>query len=142
MKTLTQAAQAAKLARRELKEKYPEIKFRITSHNYSMGSTVNIGWNNGPTENAINQIVIKYQYGKFNGMDDSYDYTNVMPNIPQVKHVFVDRFISDTVYLAKLEQLKEKHDCLKNVEDLDQRLPGRNATARQFLWVQLVGCTL
>lgn len=90
MKTLTQAAQAAKLIRKDLKKAYPNTKFSVTSSNFSMGDSVRISWNLGPTIDKINAIVDKYQYGHFDGMTDSYEYSNCK-SFPQTKFVQTQR---------------------------------------------------
>jgi sorbitol-specific phosphotransferase system component IIBC len=91
MKTLSQAAQAAKLIRKELKESFPGTKFKVKSENYSGGNSIRVYWNLGPTTKEIEAIIDKYQYGHFNGMEDIYEYSNTNDEIPQVKFVFANR---------------------------------------------------
>ena len=83
MKKLSEQAQAAKLIRKELKQAFPGIKFTVTSKGYSGGDSVSIGWDNGPTYDAVCKVVRKYEYGSFDGMTDSYNYDNVRKDVPQ-----------------------------------------------------------
>ena len=96
MRTLTQAAQAAKLIRTELKKAFPNTKFGVTSSNYSMGDSVAIEWTDSITTEEVRVIIGKYQYGSFDGMTDSYEYTNVRKDIPQTMFVQLRRRRSET----------------------------------------------
>jgi len=53
-----------------------------------MMTAVDVEWTDGPTSEAVQEIIGKYQYGHFDGMDDSYDYSNRRDDLPaQVKYV-------------------------------------------------------
>jgi len=93
-KTMSIAAQAAKAIRKELKEAFPGIKFKVKSDNFSMGNSVDINWVDGPMEKEVAKITAKYQYGHFNGMEDIYEYSNKNTDIPQVKFVSNNRELS------------------------------------------------
>jgi hypothetical protein len=67
-------ALAAANIRRELKAAFPTIKFSVRSDCYSMGDSVDISWELGPTEAEVSAITGKYADGTFNGMTDSYEY--------------------------------------------------------------------
>ena len=69
-------ALAAKAIRSELKKAYPTTKFSVTSQSYSGGNSVHVEWIDGPTSFEVGEIAYKYQYGHFNGMEDSYEDTN------------------------------------------------------------------
>ena len=90
-KPLTQAAQTSKVIKKMLLEKYPDIKFKVTSKNYAGGNSVDISWNLGPVDSEIENLVNKYQYGHFDGMTDMYEYSNARNDIPQAKYVFAQR---------------------------------------------------
>ena len=75
-RTLTGSAQCAAAIRTELKTKFPDCKFSVTSENFSGGDSVHISWKDGPTTKQVDSIVNKYQYGHFNGMEDIYEYSN------------------------------------------------------------------
>lgn len=81
MKELTQAAQTAKLVRKELKQLYPNVTFKVRSDNFSMGDSVDVIYQDGDLTNDQHvalqaELQAKYQYGNFDGMTDSYEYDN------------------------------------------------------------------
>lgn len=81
MRTMTQAAETAKLVRKELKQLYPNITFKVRSDNFSMGDSVDVIYQSGDLTNEQHQelqniLRAKYQYGNFDGMTDSYEYDN------------------------------------------------------------------
>lgn len=66
---------AAKNIRIELKRAFPLIKFSVKTSQYSMGNSVRIGWEDGPSTEQVDAITEKYQGGSFDGMTDCYDYS-------------------------------------------------------------------
>lgn len=64
---------ATKNIRKELASKFPTTKFGVRSRRYSGGSALDIDWTDGPTTKRVDEVVDKYQYGDFDGMDDSYN---------------------------------------------------------------------
>lgn len=84
-------AQAAKAIRQELKKAFPNTKFSVTSESYSMGNSVHVYWTDRESEAEVNEIVKKYQYGNFDGMTDSYEFSNKRQDIPQVQFVMTQR---------------------------------------------------
>jgi hypothetical protein len=108
MRQLTEAAQAAKLMRAELKKAFPSVKFSVRSSNYAGGDSVHVNWTNGPTRDAVTEITDKYQYGHFDGMIDLYEYSNNIEGLPQVKYVLEQRTISDDVYEAKKDEIADE----------------------------------
>ena len=95
MNELTQAAQAAKQIRVWLKSK--GIPARVTSENYSMGSSVRIYVADlvPALRDEVKAFADKYQYGDFNSMDDLYEYRNEKNDLPKAKYVTVNNAISD-----------------------------------------------
>jgi hypothetical protein len=65
------AADVARLIRVDLKAAFPLVTFSVRSSNYSMGSSVRIGWTDGPTEREVNEVVTLYRCEGFDGMTDS-----------------------------------------------------------------------
>lgn len=92
-RTMTPHAAAAKAIRQEFKAAFPGTKFRVRSESFSMGSSVRIEWHNGPTRREVDNVAGKYQYGHFNGMDDSYHMSNSRDDMPQVKFVQYSRTV-------------------------------------------------
>lgn len=67
-------AQAAANIKRELSEKFPGIKFSTRSKSFSMGNSVDVSWELGPTSKEVQPILNRYTEGHFDGMTDSYEY--------------------------------------------------------------------
>lgn len=89
---LTEAARAAAAIRKDLKEAYPGIRFSVTSSNYAGGNSI---WIDVPGTftheqiSAVKDIAAAYKMGEFDGMDDSYRYSNRNEDLPQVDYIFV-----------------------------------------------------
>jgi len=110
-RTLTQAAQAAKAIKQELYATFPGIEFSVKSSNYSMGSSVDVYYTDGPTTKEIEALTGKYQYGHFNGMTDMYEVSNSRDDIPQAKFVSVNRKMSEDVAASLIgELIVETHE--------------------------------
>ncbi len=95
MKTLTPHAACAKAIRTELKAAFPDVKFSVKSRGFSMGNSVTVRYpatGLHPHEiQRVKAIAERYQVGHFDGMTDSYDYSNRRDDLPQVKYVHVER---------------------------------------------------
>lgn len=105
---MTQAALASKMIKKELKEKFPTIKFAVHSQNYAGGDSVHIQYENGVPSKEVDKVVAKYQYGNFNGMEDIYEYSNSRDDIPQAKYVQVQRDITSSVRERVKENIAKK----------------------------------
>ena len=103
-KQISSHAATAKEIRKELKKAFPGQKFKVRSDSFSMGNAVRISWINGVTEDAVEEITNKYQYGHFNGMEDMYEISNRRNDIPQVKYITTSRTITND---KKIEVAKE-----------------------------------
>ena len=115
---LSNQAQVAKLIRKELKEKYPEIKFNVRSKSFSGGNDVNIDYINGVPADDIRKLTYKYEAGSFDGMTDMYNY-NYDKTRPTAKYIFVNRRISDDVW----EKTKKEIASSYGIADInDERL--------------------
>ena len=120
MRKLGTHALAAKAIRVELKKLFPTVKFSVTSQTYSMGDSVRIDWTDGVTTDQVNVIVRKYQYGSFDGMTDSYNYTNNRNDIPQAKYVQCQRSYSDAAQEELLEEVRNAYQGFNEITDIDQ----------------------
>lgn len=105
----SEQAKAASCIRKDLKNHFPTVKFWVTSKGYSGGESVRIDWINGPTHERVSKIVKKYQYGRFNPMNDYYDHTNTRRDIPQAKYVQCQRKIHPDVNMKYFEKFKKTH---------------------------------
>lgn len=95
--TKSSSANCATAIREELKKEFPNVKFSVKSSNFSGGDSVNVEWSNGPTTLEVSKFTSKYQYGRFDGMTDSYEYSNSIEGLPQSKYVQTRREISEEV---------------------------------------------
>lgn len=94
---LSSHAGSAAAIKAELQTAFPGVKFSVKSDSYSMGDSVHIGWEDGPTCKQVDELTCKYQYGSFNSMEDMYEHTNSREDIPQTKYVSSSRTQSETV---------------------------------------------
>jgi len=117
----SEQARAASCIRKDLKNHFPTVKFSVTSQSFSGGDSVRIRWENGPTHESVNKIVIKYQYGKFDGMTDCYDNTNTRSDIPQSKYVQCHRDIEAFVKLKYFEKFQKTHKNWDKCSDIGDR---------------------
>ena len=104
---LTQAAQCAKKIRLHMKQ--AGIKCTIKSSNYSMGNSVSVTVFNQPPETMkkLNKNLSIYEYGHFDGMTDSYEYSNRRDDIPQTKYLHINNDISDDLRQAAWAYLRK-----------------------------------
>ena len=70
----SQHAVGAANIRRELKKAFPDVKFSVRSDSFSMGCSIDISWQDGPTTTEVDALINKYQYADFDGMTDSTTY--------------------------------------------------------------------
>ena len=103
--TKSSSANCATAIREELKKEFAGVKFKVTSQNFSGGDSVHITWENGPTTDEVEVFTSKYQYGRFDGMTDSYEYSNSREDLPQSKYIQTRREISEEVNNVVFESL-------------------------------------
>ncbi len=112
-KQLSDHAAAAKAIRAELKRH--GVKGRVRASSGSMTSSVNVDLENAlpATLEAVKKFAGRYEMGHFDGMTDSYEYSNTNDDLPQVKFVFVNNDYTDDIRadawafaLAKFADLK------------------------------------
>ncbi len=118
----TEAAEAGKLIRRELKDKFPEVKFKVTSENFAGGDAVNVEWTDGVTEDQVKDLLNKYQEGHFDGMRDIYEYSNDRKDIPQAKFTMAKRNLSDEISVKAARVAKDNFWDLKDAPDPEDDL--------------------
>ena len=89
-------AEVAQTIRKELKEKFPDIKFSVKSESFAGGNSVDIYYTNGVPADEVRKLVNKYESGHFDGMTDCYNY---YPNrdYPTAKYVMVNRKITEDI---------------------------------------------
>lgn len=93
---------ACKNIRIELKRAFPGVKFSVKSERYSGGDNISVGWTDGPTTEQVDKIVDKYSGGSFDGMTDSYDYSDAVwiDVYGDAKYIHTSRSYSEAVSLS------------------------------------------
>lgn len=135
----TTAAQAAALIRKEIKQAFPAVKARVTSSNFAGGNAVDIKLEDQtkPVYDAIKEICSKYQYGSFDGMTDSYNYTNSRQDIPQAKYVHVSNNMTDEKRQEVYTEMRNKwaggSDLPEKYED-GRNMPFHHTWVSDFVW--------
>lgn len=126
-------ALAARNARVLLKREFPGVKFFVSTDTYAEGSSMRVSWHDlegnrgagSSFQRAVNLIVEQFEYGRFDGMTDSYDYHDgeqaaFGEAFGAVKYAHAEvRFLSDSER-AKLAQ-----------KALDKALPKAQAVGRR-----------
>ena len=99
-KHTSEHAAAARMIRRELKGH--GIPASVTSRSFAGGTAVDVViYDQLPATVAkIEAFVAEFQYGRFDGMTDCYDYTNRREDLPQVKYAHVHVRYSDEIRQA------------------------------------------
>ena len=92
----------------ELQRAYPGIKWSVRSESYSMGCSIDVRWTDGPTPNQVEEISGKYQQGRFNGMEDIYEYSrNIWVDVfGGAKYVQTQREYSKEAYLWAVKEVE------------------------------------
>lgn len=115
MTTITRlsTAETAKLLRAELKRVFPTTKFSVRSHVYSMGSSIYVRWEDGPTPAQVREVSQRFRGADFDGMQDLKTYRG-----PQTingeryemgaDYVFEERSLSPELAAYVAAQVNEK----------------------------------
>ncbi len=94
------ASLAANAIKKEIKKEFPGIKVSVRSDNFAGGNSVDVYVEDASPEmmKSLNRIVSKYRYGHFDGMTDSYEYSNARDDIPQVKYISIENHKSEAMF--------------------------------------------
>lgn len=66
--------ETARFIRQLLKESFPGIKFSVVKDDYSMGASVYVRWDDGPTVKQVDDVLNLVNGKTFDGMTDSSSY--------------------------------------------------------------------
>jgi phospholipid N-methyltransferase len=66
--TYRPVAESAKILREALKKEFPEIKFSVRSKSYSMGSSIDISYTDGPIEKDVEKIASEFEDVRYDEM--------------------------------------------------------------------------
>jgi hypothetical protein len=62
--------ETAALIRKQLKAKFPSVKFSVRSKSYSGGSSIDVDYTDGPGSKAVDAVIQPFCGGRFDGMID------------------------------------------------------------------------
>lgn len=79
-------ADVAKIIRKELKATWPETKFSVRISRYAGGSSVRVGWTDGPKQREVETLVGRWQGKDFDGMTDSTTYRGAFEHEGELVH--------------------------------------------------------
>ncbi|EJW14312.1 hypothetical protein M5X00_23195 [Paenibacillus alvei] len=107
------AVETAKKIRSMLKQAYPGIKFSVRSSTYSMGSSVDVHWVDGPLTEEVDKILNRFKSGYFDGMEDMYISTGYEWEgkiVSGAKYISGTRSLSDYRKSKILKELQERYE--------------------------------
>lgn len=137
---LSNQAQVAKLIRKELKEKYPKIKFVVRSSSFSGGDDVNVDYTNGVPADEIRKITNKYQAGSFDGMTYMYNYDYDKTGVT-AKYIFANRHISKDVWEKTKIEIAKSYG-LEDINNEQEWFNKFNAWSNTVVHRELVNKTI
>lgn len=119
---LSDAAQVAKLIKADLKKM--GLACRVSSSNFAGGNAVDVYLEDICPESMekLQARFAKYEYGKFDGMTDCYEYSNVRKDIPQTKFLFIHNNKSAKMkvflaaYIEKFCGVKNDEECFNKYD--------------------------
>lgn len=111
--------ETAKMMRLVLKETFPGVKFGVRSSSYSGGSSINVGWTDGPNEAQVKAAVDVFKGAYFDGQIDYKGYRkHLLDGVPTSfggDFIFYSRENSDEAIARAVEVVKaqnmEGHDA-------------------------------
>jgi len=139
---MSEHSRASYNIKQELRKAFPGIKFSVRSDSFSMGNSVDVSWDLGPTTKDVDSILGKYSDGSFDGMTDMYNYDHsaegdaVSVVLGRAKYVHSHRSIPHELYLqvgqwlCKAQDVKHEGQYTRylygqgDTEDLQQHVYG------------------
>lgn len=101
--------ETAEMVRKALKAAFPRVKFSVTSKKYSGGSSISVGWTDGPNDESVKAITDQFEGATFDGMQDLKSYVMRKVNGHQVHYggdyIFTNRHLSATYLRAVAERV-------------------------------------
>ncbi len=113
---LTEAAQAAKMLRADLKAAFSAVKFSVKSSNFAGGDSIDVSWTDGPTAEQVRPHLWKYQAGTFDGMTDMYNY-GPKKDHPTANYVHGQRSMSHESLGAVVAEINQRYGWELAIDD-------------------------
>jgi hypothetical protein len=105
-------ADVAKLVRKALAQAFPATVFRVRISRYSMGSSIDVRWTDGPTTHRVEELAGGFKGSTFDGSDDSTRYHDSTLNGEAVHYsnnfIHFRRDYSDRFVARVAEGLRER----------------------------------
>lgn len=139
-KMKSEHAEVAQTIRKELKERFPGIKFSIRSECFAGGNSVDIYYTNGVPEDEVRKLVNKYESGHFDGMTDCYNYYSNR-DYPTVKFVMVDRKITEDIRERTKIDIAKKYG-IEDINNEQEWFNKFNAWSNTVVYRELVNKSL
>lgn len=91
-----------------LSKTFPGVRFKVTKDGYSAR---NVYWTDGPTISDVQAICRKFEAGRFNGMEDIYEYNSTPFNslFGDVQYILEHRDYSDEFIQKAIDSVWEKY---------------------------------
>lgn len=109
----------AKMIRAALKEAFAGITFSVRSSNYSGGSSIRVGWSDGPNTAQVDAIVKRFAGSTFDGMQDLKSSVATVINGEPVHfcadYVFTSREYSDGAVQRAIDAVCRLYDVQDDV---------------------------
>ena len=123
-------ARASKNIRAMLKRAFPGVKFSVKKDGHR---TVNITWEDGPISSQVEQHTRQFEAGRFNGMEDIYDYKRTPWNtlFGAVDMIMVHRTTSAEVIQKAIDTLWEIIPY--NLRSVDKPTPDKVWSSYQLI---------
>ena len=111
-------ALAAKEIKKLLSKKFPLIKFTVKSQSYTGGSAVNVSYVDGVPTGEVWALISQFKYGHYDGMNETYEYSSVRKDIPQVKYLIVQRSLSELSKQVLIKDIMAKYGLTEWNDDI------------------------
>lgn len=111
----------AKMIRRALKESFPDIKFSVRTSKYAGGSSIRVGYTDGPSAKLVESVVKTFQGSYFDGMTDykgtNYHTLDGEPVMLGGDFVFVERQISSALRAKVIRRVAARYGATPAGDD-------------------------
>lgn len=119
----------AKLVREALKTNFPGVKFSVRSNSYSGGSSIDVGWIDGPTSKQVEEITNHFEGATFDGMTDLKSYHDSVdskgnPVRYNVDFIFENRKYSEEFLLSVAAGVVSQYDYTLDDVKIKQEYSG------------------
>jgi hypothetical protein len=109
---------ASKNIKRLLLRLWPDTVFSVTSEKYSGGDSLTVRWTDGPCQKQVSEIADNFLAGHFDGMTDSYNYTqNAWHIFGDTRYMHYKHDFSPAAVSAVVDDMEIAVEKLKNEKD-------------------------